>query len=261
MAETQSPRGAVLVQEGRPEDTNIPVPKNSLYSRYIKRLLDLLLATLGLMAASPIMLVIAILELVFHGRPILYSSERPGKDEKLFRIYKFRSMTNERGEDGELLPEWKRLTRFGRFLRSMSLDELPSLINIIKGDMSIIGPRPLLSEYIGLYPPRYRCRHLIRPGLELAPPAGRYHFLTWREQFENDVYYLENLSFLLDVKQFLMVARMTLARKKNGVRAEDTRLKYDGTNLDDTGSKAEPSSPFGETAGFSDENERDRMVS
>ncbi len=260
MADTQSALKTIQISDARNEDAGIPVPKKSLYSKYIKRILDLLLATLGLLAASPIMLIIAVLELVFHGRPVLYTSERPGKDEKLFRLYKFRSMTNVTGEDGALLPEEKRLTRFGRFLRSSSLDELPSLVNIIKGDMSIIGPRPLLREYIELYPPRYRCRHLIRPGLELAPPSGRYHFLTWREQFENDVYYLENVSFLLDVRQFFMIARMTLARKKNGVRTEDTRLRFDGGNLDDARSKHEYLCSLEMADSPQDENRQDRMV-
>jgi undecaprenyl phosphate N,N'-diacetylbacillosamine 1-phosphate transferase len=220
-------------------DEIIPVPRNSVYSRYIKRIIDFSLSLIGVVVLSPLLLVLTVLELIYHGRPVLYVTLRPGKDEKLFNLYKFRSMTNESAEDGELLPEKYRLTKFGKFLRATSLDELPSLFNIIKGDLAIIGPRPLLTDYLELYPQRYRYRHSVRPGLELSPPAGRLYFLTWREQFENDISYVENVSFTLDVKQLYLILKMILSPKNNKVRTDDTRVMFDGTNIDDTRSKRE----------------------
>ena len=145
--------------------TDLPKPRNTMYSKYIKRLLDILLSGLAIIALSPLLLVISILELVYHGRPIFYIDRRPGKDGKIFGIYKFRSMSSECDENGKLLHPSKRITPFGRILRRYSLDELASLFNVLNGTMSIIGPRPLMVDYLPLYNERHKYRHSVRPGL------------------------------------------------------------------------------------------------
>ena len=211
---------------------------NSVYARYIKRFLDLTLSLIAFVVFSPIMLIIAILECIFHGRPILYKTPRPGKDNKIFNLYKFRSMTNETDENGKLLPEEKRLTKFGYLIRKTSLDELPELINIIKGDMSIVGPRPLLVEYLDLYNERHIQRHLVRPGfacLRIVPSDSKTW--TWGEQFENDIWYIEHISFWTDVKMVFAIVKKVF--EKNDVRASDTRIPFDGKNLDETRTKDE----------------------
>lgn len=219
------------------EENVLPKPRKSIYTCFIKRLLDISLSLFAIVILMPVYTIIAVLELFFHGSPVLYTVERPGKDEKLFKIYKFRSMTNERDETGALLPEEKRLTRFGKFLRRTSLDEIPEFFCILKGDMSIIGPRPLLIEYLSLYSPRYKARHSVRPGLACVPMLGapQKNTWTWRDQFENDIYYVEHVSFLVDVKTVLSVALYMLRR--NEVRTDDTRIPFDGSNYDETGTK------------------------
>lgn len=219
-------------------DEIIPKPRRTFYSIVVKRLLDIILSGLALIILSPVLLVVCILELVYHGSPVIYKTKRPGKDGKIFQLYKFRSMTNERGEDGLLLPDDKRLTKFGRFIRKTSIDELPALVNIIKGDMSIIGPRPLLVEYLNFYSPRHAMRHSVRPGfacVRIQPSDSKTW--TWREQFENDIYYIENISFSTDVKMVFAVFKEAV--KASDYRAEATRVPFDGTNLDETRSKSE----------------------
>ncbi len=216
-------------------------PKVSIYSKYIKRLLDIILSSLALIILSPVFLIVSFLELKYHGRPVFYRAKRPGLNGKIFGLVKFRSMTNERGEDGLLLPEEKRLTKFGLFIRKMSIDELPELINIIKGDMSIIGPRPLLVEYLDLYTPRHKMRHAVRPGLCCTKihKKGEVKLTTWtwRDQFEADIYYVENVSFWLDVKMLFSIVKKVFERDE--YRSNDTRVPFDGTNLDETRSKTE----------------------
>ncbi len=211
---------------------------NTIYAKYIKRFLDFSLSLVALIILSPVMLTVAVLEYIFHGSPIIYNTRRPGKDQKIFNLYKFRSMTNETDENGRLLPEAERLTKFGSFIRRTSLDELPELINILKGDMSIIGPRPLLVEYLELYNSRHIQRHLVRPGLACVRiiPGGSGTW-TWRDQFENDIWYIENLSFLTDLKMLFAIIRKVFGN--NDVRANDTRIPFDGKNLDETRGKNE----------------------
>ena len=214
-------------------DENRPVVKKSFYSVVIKRLLDIVLCGLALIILSPLFLIVCILELIFHGRPVIYCTKRPGKDGKIFNMYKFRSMTNERGEDGYLLPEEKRLTIFGHFIRKTSIDELPGLVNILKGDMSVVGPRPLLIEYMQYYSPRHAMRQAVRPGLTLERITETdSKTWTWREQFENDIWYIEHISFITDVRMIFAIVKAVF--KGSEYRASDTRAPFDGTNLDET---------------------------
>lgn len=214
-------------------DDKLPVVKKSFYSVVIKRLLDIFLSGIALIVLSPLLLVVCILELVFHGRPVIYCTKRPGKNGKIFNMYKFRSMTNERGEDGYLLPEEKRLTKFGYVIRKTSIDELPGLVNILKGDMSIVGPRPLLIEYMQYYNPRHAMRQAVRPGLTLERITKTdSRTWTWREQFENDIWYIEHISFITDVRMIFAIIKAVF--KGSEYRASDTRAPFDGTNLDET---------------------------
>lgn len=172
--------------------------KKGIYEKYIKRPQDAFLAATALVVLSPVLLITALLVRIRLGSPILFTQERPGLDGKLFKLYKFRTMTDKRNENGELLSDEERLTSFGRKLRSTSLDELPELINIIKGDMALVGPRPLLAEYMPLYTKRQAKRHEVRPGLTgLAQVSGR-NMLSWEERFEEDVRYVEHVCFRLD---------------------------------------------------------------
>lgn len=174
--------------------------KYGIYEKCIKRPVDCILAIIAFIVLSPIIALTAILVKLKLGAPILFTQERPGKNEKIFKLYKFRSMTDERKKDGTLLPDEERLTNFGKFLRRTSLDELPELINIIKGDMSIVGPRPLLVQYLPYYKETERERHAIRPGLTgLAQTHGR-NFLMWDERIDLDVKYARHITFLGDLK-------------------------------------------------------------
>ena len=170
------------------------------YEKYIKRPLDAFLATGALIVFSPILLITAVLVRAKLGSPVLFCQERPGKDEKIFKLYKFRTMTDERDENGELLPDEVRLTKFGRMLRSTSLDELPELLNIIKGDMSVVGPRPLLVCYLPYYKEEERHRHDVRPGLTgLAQVNGRNAIGSWEERFRYDVEYVNHVTLAMDL--------------------------------------------------------------
>jgi undecaprenyl phosphate N,N'-diacetylbacillosamine 1-phosphate transferase len=191
-----------------------------MYKNGIKRGLDLLLSFCAIVVLSPVLLVLAVLVRVKLGSPVLFRQERPGKDEKIFTLCKFRTMTDERGADGELLPDAVRLTKFGKFLRATSLDELPELFNILKGDMSLIGPRPLLVSYLPYYTEKEKKRHSVRPGLTgLAQVSGR-NFLDWDKRLQKDVEYVENLSFKMDVKVLLLTIKTVLGHSEEV--AEDT---------------------------------------
>lgn len=169
-----------------------------MYQRFFKRFFDCSCSLAAIIVLSPVLLIAAILVRVKLGSPVVFKQQRPGKDEKIFNIYKFRTMTDERDENGKLLPDCERLTSFGRFLRKTSIDELPELFCILKGDMSVVGPRPLLVEYLPYYTQREKMRHTVRPGLSgLAQVNGR-NFLSWDERLELDVKYVENISFKTD---------------------------------------------------------------
>lgn len=189
-----------------------------IYQKYIKRSMDFILSLIAIIFLSPVLLVVAILVGNKLGYPVIFKQKRPGLNEKIFTLYKFRTMTEERDEDGELLPDSVRLTRFGKFLRSTSLDELPELFNIIKGDMSIIGPRPLLIQYLPLYDDHQKRRHEVRPGLSgLAQVSGR-NSISWEDKFELDVEYVDNVSFIRDWKIIFLTLKRVLERE--GVNAE-----------------------------------------
>ncbi len=189
--------------------------KMHIYRKYLKRPMDITLSFLAILLLSPVMLATAILVRLFLGHPILFRQKRPGYKEKLFTLYKFRSMTNERGEKGELLPDELRLHSFGRLLRASSLDELPELFNIIKGDMSIVGPRPLLEHYLPLYDKEQRRRHGVRPGLTgLAQISGR-NAISWEEKFRLDLEYIDNISFISDLEIILKTIHKLI--RKEGI--------------------------------------------
>ena len=184
--------------------------KPGIYARYIKRILDVLLSGCALLVLSPVLLVVAVLVRTKLGSPVIFSQERPGKDEKIFKMYKFRSMTDARDENGELLSDELRLTHFGKVLRSTSLDELPELWNIFKGDMSIVGPRPLLVNYLPLYSEEQHHRHDVTPGLTGWAQVNGRNALSWEDKFRLDVWYSEHVSFLLDVKVIFLTVRCVL---------------------------------------------------
>lgn len=182
------------------------------YEKYIKRMLDFLLALIAIVILSPIILVTALLVRIKLGSPVIFCQKRPGKDEKIFSMYKFRSMTDEKDENGNLLPDEVRLTNFGKKLRATSLDELPELFNILKGDMSIVGPRPLLVSYLERYNEEQKHRHDVRPGLTgLAQVNGR-NAISWEDKFAYDVKYVNKVSFLKDIKIIFLTVKSVVKR-------------------------------------------------
>lgn len=189
-----------------------------MYQKFIKRLLDIIISGIGIIVLSPVILIVALLVRIKIGTPVVFTQERPGKNEKIFKMYKFRSMTNAKDEKGNLLPDEERMTNFGKKLRAASLDELPQLWNIFKGDMSIIGPRPLLVSYLELYTPEQHRRHEVRPGLfGLAGVNGR-NAQSWESKFRYDILYVDNLSFKMDLSIFFKCILTVL--KKEGINEE-----------------------------------------
>lgn len=203
-----------------------------MYKKYIKRWLDILCAILALIIFWWLYLIIAFLVRIKLGSPVLFQQERPGKDEKIFKLYKFRSMTDKRDASGNLLPDDQRLSKFGRILRSTSMDELPEVFNILKGDMSIVGPRPLLVSYLPRYSSEQRRRHDVRPGLTGYAQAYGRNSLTWEEKFEKDVYYVDNISFLLDVK--IILKTISVVFKREGISSDTsvTMEEFKGTKTE-----------------------------
>ncbi|MDY6037700.1 MAG: sugar transferase [Eubacterium sp.] len=198
-----------------------------LYCNFIKRALDLLIGIIGILILSPVLLIVAILVRIKLGSPIIFKQERPGLNGKVFNLYKFRTMTDAKDENGNMLDDEHRLTSFGKKLRASSLDELPELYNIINGDMSIVGPRPLLVKYLPLYNERQRRRHDVRPGLTgLAQVSGR-NAITWTEKFEKDVEYVDNISFKLDIAIFVKTIYCVL--KREGINSESAATMEDFT--------------------------------
>lgn len=186
-----------------------------MYKKYIKRILDIILSLIAIIITLPIFLIVGILILIFIGQPAIFRQKRPGKNEKIFTMYKFRTMTNKKDEDGNLLPDELRLTKLGKFLRKTSLDEIPEFINILKGDMSFVGPRPLLVEYLPYYTEEEHHRHDVRPGLTgLAQVNGRNN-LDWNDKFQKDLEYVNNITFINDVK--IIIDTIKIVFKREGI--------------------------------------------
>ena len=196
-----------------------------MYAKYLKRVIDFSLSLIALIVLSPLLLVLIVLGTVFmRGNPF-FTQERPGKDEKIFKLIKFRTMDNRKNKEGKLLPDEVRLNKYGRVLRATSLDELPELANIVKGDMSIIGPRPLMARYLDYYTEEERKRHNVRPGLSgYAQVHGRNN-VDWGERMKMDIYYAEHISFGMDVK--ILIDTILIVLKREGISVEDM------TNFDD----------------------------
>ena len=192
--------------------------KKGFYEKFIKRPQDFLLALMALIVLSPVMLVVAVLVRIKLGSPVIFKQDRPGLNEKIFKLYKFRTMTDKRDAEGNLLPDELRLTGFGKKLRSTSLDELPELINIIKGDMSIVGPRPLLVRYLPRYNERQKRRHEVRPGFTGYAQVNGRNALTWEDRFQMDVEYVDHITFAGDVKIILDTVGTVL--KRDGISSE-----------------------------------------
>lgn len=202
-------------------------PRKNFYSVYIKRCSDILISSVALLVLLPINLVIGIITFFDVGRPLFFTQKRIGKDLKSFTIMKFRNMRNTRGKDGNLLPPDERVTKFGIFVRKTSLDELLNFWNVFKGDMSIIGPRPLLPEYLPYYTDRQLMRHSVRPGLECPSLENRDHERSWTEQFEDDIWYIENISFLTDCKMIWALIKLVFHAKERAQRGGALRPRFD----------------------------------
>jgi undecaprenyl phosphate N,N'-diacetylbacillosamine 1-phosphate transferase len=201
-----------------------------MYIKAFKPLFDFIISLLVLIILSPVILILSLLIYLKLGKPILFSQERPGKNEKLFRLYKFRTMSDTRDSNGDLLPDVNRLTEFSSFIRKTSLDELPQLFNVLKGDISLVGPRPLLAEYLPLYDQDQKKRHLVKPGITGWAQINGRNSITWNDKFEFDIYYVYNISFFLDLK----IVFKTLFRviRGSGINSPDgnTMPKFSGNN-------------------------------
>jgi len=208
----------------------IRMRNRGIYRRYIKRPMDIILSLCAIIVLSPVMLIIALLVRIKLGSPVIFKQKRPGLNEKIFTLYKFRTMTDKRDEKGELLPDSERLTKFGKMLRSTSLDELPELFNILKGDMSIVGPRPLLVQYLPLYNDIQRRRHEVRPGLSgLAQVSGR-NAISWEDKFHLDVEYVDNVSCIGDWKIILETIKKVFVREGISSNTSETMEAFNVTN-------------------------------
>ena len=203
--------------------------KAGFYEKYVKRLLDIVLSGFALIVLSPLLIVIAILVRVKLGSPVVFCQERPGKDEVVFKLHKFRSMSDARDENGNLLPDGERLVRFGKVLRATSCDELLELFDIFIGKMSIVGPRPLLVEYLPLYNAEQHRRHEVRPGLTGWAQVHGRNLTSWEERFRYDVEYVDNVSFWLDLKIVLMTVKCVLVREGISANGSATMEAFKGT--------------------------------
>lgn len=200
-----------------------------MYASFFKRVIDLILSGCAIIILGLPLLIVALLIRVKLGSPVLFKQRRPGKNGKIFEIYKFRTMTDARDKDGNLLPDNERLTDFGKLLRSTSIDELPEIINIFKGDMAIIGPRPLLEEYLPLYNEEQAHRHDVRPGLTGWAQINGRNTISWEDKFRYDVEYVRNISFMFDLKIFFMTIKKVFVKEGINASAEVTMEKFKGS--------------------------------
>ena len=203
--------------------------KKGFYERFIKRPQDFLCSLLAIIVLSPVMLITAILVRVKLGSPVIFKQDRPGLNGKIFKLYKFRSMTDKKDEEGNLLPDEERLTHFGKVLRSTSLDELPELFNIFKGDMAVVGPRPLLVKYLPRYNEHQFRRHEVRPGFTGYAQVNGRNAITWEEKFDEDVYYVDHVSFLMDWKIIFKTVVTVLKREGISSQTSSTMEEFFGT--------------------------------
>lgn len=203
--------------------------KKGFYERYIKRPQDFCCALAAIIVLSPVMAVTAVLVRIKLGSPIIFKQKRPGLNGKIFTLYKFRTMTDKKDKNGELLPDEERLTRFGKILRSTSLDELPELVNMLKGDMSVVGPRPLLVKYLPLYNERQARRHEVRPGFTGYAQVHGRNAITWEDKFEKDVYYVDHISFLGDWKIIFQTVGTVLKREGISSETAQTMEEFKGS--------------------------------
>lgn len=206
--------------------------KKSFYVKYGKRMFDFTIALVAVIVTAPINIVIAIVTFFDVGFPIIYKQQRTGKDKKIFTIYKFRNMTNETDMNGELLPPEKRVTKWGRFVRKTSLDELLNFISVLKGDMSLVGPRPLLNDYVELYNDYHMRRFEYRPGLECPSIKKLDHVMDWQERLDNDIWYVQNCSFLVDLKMIFRIVQVALNRKAIKTRGNANAGRFLGYDKD-----------------------------
>lgn len=203
--------------------------KDGLYAKYIKRLFDIIISALVLILLSWLYLILIILVRIKLGAPVFFAQERPGKDEKIFKLYKFRTMRDAYDENGEPLPDEERLTSFGRKLRSTSLDELPEFWNILKGDMSFVGPRPWLVSYLPLYTERQHCRHDVRPGLTGWAQVHGRNCASWDDRLVFDLYYVDNISLWLDIKTIILTVVPFIRHEGISSQTSETCEKFEGT--------------------------------
>lgn len=210
-------------------------PKNGIYKRFIKRPMDFVLSLIAIIVLSPVLAVVAILVRTKLGSPVVFKQKRPGLNEKIFTLYKFRTMTDERDKFGELLPDSVRLTKFGEFLRSTSLDELPELFNILSGNMSIVGPRPLLIQYLPLYNEHQRHRHDVRPGLSGWAQVNGRNAISWEDKFDLDIEYVENVNFLLDWKIIFLTLKKAFVREGINSETSVTMEPFKGSTKESVG--------------------------
>lgn len=203
--------------------------ETEVYAKFFKRLIDFILSACAIIVLGIPLLIVALLIKVKLGSPVLFKQRRPGKNGEIFAIYKFRTMTDERDANGNLLPDNERLTDFGKLLRSTSIDELPEILNIVKGDMAIIGPRPLLEEYLPLYNEEQAHRHDVRPGLTGWAQINGRNTISWEDKFKYDVEYVRNISFMFDLKIFFLTIKKVIVREGINASAEVTMDKFRGS--------------------------------
>ena len=201
-----------------------------MYRKYIKRLLDFILSLFAIIILSPVLLIVALLVRIKLGSPVIFKQKRPGLNEKIFTLYKFRTMTDAKDEQGNLLPDEIRLTKFGKLLRSTSLDELPELFNTLKGDMSLVGPRPLLVRYLPLYNEHQKHRHDVRPGFTGYAQCNGRNAISWEEKFDLDVYYTKNLTLFMDIKIIIKTVKVVLFREGISSETSVTMEEFRGSS-------------------------------
>lgn len=212
--------------------------KKGFYEKHIKRPQDFLCALLAILILSPVMLIVALLVRIKLGRPVIFKQRRPGLNEKIFTMYKFRTMTAEKGENGELLADEIRLTKFGKMLRSTSLDELPELFNILRGELAVCGPRPLLESYLLYYNDHQKRRHEVRPGVTGYAQVNGRNSITWEEKFDKDIYYVDHITFLGDWKIIFQTIRTVIMREGINSETAATMEIFRGTPDSSTSTKA-----------------------